>query len=138
MVDFVEVGSLVDFDFKTTPKMILIDEREKLDEMSKGIKEFIGQDINMFYSKANFLEFTDKNATKGYALKLLADKWGIDSSQVIAIGDNYNDETMLRYAGLGVAVGNAAQGMKDISQYISPSNEEDGVVHVIEKFILND
>jgi hypothetical protein len=137
-VEFVEVGSLVDYDFKSTPKMILIDEREKLDEISKGIREFIGEDINMFYSRTNFLEFTDKNATKGYALKLLADKWGIDRSQVIAIGDNYNDETMLIYAGLGVAVGNAADGMKEISDYIAPSNEENGVAHVLEKFILND
>ena len=136
-VEFVEVGSLVDFDFKSTPKMILIDEREKLDEISEEIREIIGDDVNMFYSKTNFLEFTDKNATKGFALKLLADKWGIDRSEVIAIGDNYNDETMLRYAGLGVVVGNAADGMKEISGYIAPSNEEDGVAHVLEKFILN-
>ncbi|SHJ40362.1 hypothetical protein SAMN02745751_02485 [Dethiosulfatibacter aminovorans DSM 17477] len=138
MVETVEVGSLVDFDFKSTPKMILMDEREKLDEISNEIKGFISDDVNMFYSKTNFLEFTDKNATKGFALKLLADKWGIDRSEVIAIGDNYNDESMLRYAGLGVAVGNAEDGMKAISGYIAPSNEEDGVAHVLEKFILNE
>lgn len=136
-VEIVEVGSLVDFDFKTTPKMILIDEREKLDEILVEIKGLKSDDVNMFYSKTNFLEFTDKNATKGSALKFLADKWGIDRSEVIAIGDNYNDESMLRYAGLGVAVGNAEDRMKEIAGYIAPNNEEDGVAQVLDKFILN-
>jgi hypothetical protein len=137
-VEFCEVGSLEDFDFKSTPKMILIDEREKLDEVLKEIRKFVNDDINVFYSKTNFLEFTNKNATKGYALKFLADKWGIDRSEIIAIGDNLNDETMIEYAGLGVAVGNAVDEMKNLADYVSPSNEEDGVAHVLEKFILND
>ncbi len=136
-VEILEVGSLLDFEFKSTPKMILIDEREKLDEISKEIRGFMSSEVNMFYSKTNFLEFTSKNATKGHALKFLADKWGIDRSEIIAIGDNYNDETMLEYAGLGIAVGNAVEDMKKISGYVAPSNEDDGVAHVLEKFILN-
>lgn len=137
-VETIEVGNLSEFDFKSTPKMILMDEREKLEEISQEIKKFIGVDINMFYSKTNFLEFTSKNASKGYALKFLAEKWGIERSEIIAIGDNYNDETMIRYAGLGIAVGNAVDDMKKIAGYVAPPNEEDGVAHVLEKYVLKD
>ena len=55
---------------------------------------------------------------------------------MIAIGDGYNDKGMIEYAGLGVAMANASTEVQDAADYITYSNEEDGVAHVVEKFIL--
>jgi len=52
------------------------------------------------------------------------------------VGDGFNDITMIQFAGLGVAMANAQQVVKDVAQYITLSNEEDGVAHVVEKFLL--
>lgn len=55
---------------------------------------------------------------------------------MIACGDGYNDLSMIVYAGLGVAMQNAAEEVKQKANYVTLSNEEDGVAHVINKFIL--
>ena len=58
---------------------------------------------------------------------------GLKQEELIAIGDNQIDESMILYAGLGVAIGNALDEIKDVSDYISPDNDHEGVAHVIEK-----
>ena len=55
---------------------------------------------------------------------------------MIACGDGYNDKGMIEFAGLGVAMANASTEVQDAADYITYSNEEDGVAHVVEKFIL--
>ena len=62
---------------------------------------------------------------------------GISFDQVIAVGDNLNDIEMIEAAGLGIAMGNSPQELKDIADYVAPSNDEDGVAYVVEKFILS-
>ncbi len=136
-VEIVPVGSLQAYAFEKTPKMILVGEPEQLKKAEKAISEFIPSHVNMFYSKKNFLEFTNLNATKGHALAFLADKWGIDPWETMAIGDNFNDLSMIEYAGMGVCVENGEQGVKEKSQYITGTNENDGVAQVLEKFILS-
>ena len=61
----------------------------------------------------------------------------MDVKDLIACGDGFNDLTMIEYAGVGVAMGNAQQIVKDHADYITLTNDEDGLVPVIEKFILN-
>ena len=56
----------------------------------------------------------------------------------MAIGDNLNDLEMIRYAGLGVAIGNARQEVKDAANAVTTSNEEDGVAQAIEQYVLKD
>ena len=67
--------------------------------------------------------------------RLIADL-GITREEMIAIGDGYNDKCMIEYAGLGVAMANASTEVQDAADYITYSNEEDGVARVVEKFIL--
>ena len=61
---------------------------------------------------------------------------GIGREELIAVGDGYNDLSMIRFAGLGVAMANAAREVQDAADYITWSNQEDGVAHVVEKFYL--
>lgn len=84
-----------------------------------------------------FSEITKKNINKWVALEKLAEKLNIKKEEIIAIGDNVNDEVMIKKAGLGIVVGNAAEDIKLIADYITDTNTNEGVKKAIEKFILN-
>ena len=73
---------------------------------------------------------------KSQSLARLISTLGITREEMIAIGAGYNDKGMIEYAGLGVAMANASTEVQDAADYITYSNEEDGVAHVVEKFIL--
>ncbi|GAE31043.1 Cof-type HAD-IIB family hydrolase [Alkalihalobacillus hemicellulosilyticus] len=81
------------------------------------------------------LEFNHPNAQKGIALSYYANQKGISMIDVTAIGDNFNDESMISMAGWGVAMGNAEDGIKEISNYVTKTNIENGVAHAIEKVL---
>ncbi|HJE18263.1 MAG TPA: HAD hydrolase family protein, partial [Enterococcus casseliflavus] len=61
---------------------------------------------------------------------------GIKQEEVMAIGDNENDLTMVEYAGIGVAMANATENVKNAADVLTASNEEDGVAEVINKYVL--
>ncbi|MBZ9609134.1 Cof-type HAD-IIB family hydrolase [Clostridium estertheticum] len=81
-------------------------------------------------------EVTNKGVSKGNAVKILADYYGINREQVICIGDSENDLSMIKIAGLGVAMGNGDGFVKEAAKYITDTNNNDGVAKVIEKFVL--
>lgn len=87
---------------------------------------------------SNTLEILSKGINKGSSISFLAEILGIKQEEVIAIGDSGNDIEMIKYAGLGVAMGNAFPEIKEAASYITYTNEEDGVAHVIEKFIFGE
>lgn len=84
------------------------------------------------------LEVGGPNTSKKTALKELTGRLGIDRSELMCCGDAPNDIEMLEYAGLGVAVGNAWGGTKEHADYITSTNDEDGVAKAIEKFVLEE
>ncbi len=69
-------------------------------------------------------------------LPLLLEQLGIDREELIAFGDNYNDMTMIGYAGMGVAMGNGEAEVKKIANYVCESNDEDGIAKTLEKYVL--
>lgn len=120
-----------------THKMLIIDEPDYLDEIAPQLRELLGDEVHITKSKPYFLEIMHKEGTKGHALTFLAQHFGCDMSETIAIGDSWNDHEMLECAGLGVAMGNAIDALKDLADYVTLTNNEDGVKHVIDKFVLN-
>jgi hypothetical protein len=84
----------------------------------------------------HMVEVLPPGGSKGTALKSLLKEMKIDPQQVIAIGDAENDIEMVKLAGLGVAMGNAQQILKDAADEITGSNDEDGVAQIIEKYVL--
>jgi Cof subfamily protein (haloacid dehalogenase superfamily) len=84
------------------------------------------------------VEVMKKSVNKRSGIEKLAEELGIKSHEIICIGDSGNDRQMIEYAGLGVAMENAFPEIKEIADYVTLSNEENGVAHVIDKFILND
>jgi Cof subfamily protein (haloacid dehalogenase superfamily) len=119
-----------------TPKMLIIDDPDFLDELAPILRELLGDAVHITKSKPYFLEIMHHEGTKGLALEFLAGHFGCDLSETIAVGDSWNDHEMLEAAGLGVAMENAIPALKEIANFITLSNNEDGVKHVIEKFIL--
>lgn len=121
---------------KPQMKMLIIDEPEVLDAAAEELKPLIGDIAHITKSKPHYLEIMHKEGTKGHALQFLASHIGCGMEQVIAIGDSWNDHEMLEVAGLGVAMENSVQPLKEIADYITASNNEDGVALVVEKFVL--
>lgn len=83
-------------------------------------------------------EFTKAGVTKGSGLHFLAERIGVPMECTMACGDSENDYFMLKEASFSVAMENAAQGIKDICDYITLSNEESGVAAAIEKFVFGE
>ena len=92
--------------------------------------------IDCFKSQSHILEIVPKDVNKGEAIKILSSYYNIDISEVIAVGDDENDISMIVAAGLGVAMGNAKQCVKEVADFITLSNEENGVGKVICEFML--
>lgn len=117
-------------------KYLLAGEPQKIEKAEPLFKEVAGDKLNVFRSDPFFLEILPPKIDKAYALQKLIQKLGIKREEVIACGDGYNDITMLQFAGLGVAMENATEQTKKAADYITLSNDDDGVAFVIQKFIL--
>ena len=93
--------------------------------------------MDVSYSSNRFIEFNHTGVNKGTGLMSLAGMLGVKTEETIAIGDNFNDLSMIKAAGLGVGVANSIEGIKKDCDYITKaSNDEGAVAEVIEKFIL--
>lgn len=111
---------------------------EYLQKIAKELED-ITSDIDVSYSANRYIEFNHKGVNKGAGLLSLAKLLNIKQEETIAIGDNYNDLSMIKVAGLGVGVANVVEGMKDDCDYICKANhDQDAVAEVIHKFILKD
>lgn len=109
---------------------------EALEKLRLELKDKFGHVFNIFYSKSHYVEVLHKEANKGLAVKILAESLGISREEIIAIGDGFNDVSMLEYVGLGIAVKNAHEGVKAKADYITDSeNNESAIWEVYEKFI---
>ncbi|MCX8130394.1 MAG: Cof-type HAD-IIB family hydrolase [Clostridia bacterium] len=92
--------------------------------------------IEVVSSNYNNFEVMNNGVNKANALKFLAGKMGIKREEIVAIGDNENDYSMIEYAGFGVAMENAEEKIKSIADFITLSNDQDGVAHIIKKIVL--
>lgn len=101
-------------------------------------RQYTPAELYMTTSVATFFEATNAVVNKGNAVRYLAEEiLGLKSHNVMTIGDNFNDLEMLQYAGIGVAMGNAPEGVQAIANWVAPSVEVDGVATAIEKFLLS-
>lgn len=117
-------------------KVMFIDSPEKLDNALINMPKSIEDKYTIVRSAPYFLEFLDKRVNKGVGVSAVAKKLGLTHENVICVGDAGNDLAMIKYAKLGVAMGNATDELKNHADYVTHSNEEDGVAHIIETFML--
>ena len=117
-------------------KFIIVGDGEDLDFLRPEVERRFGDHLQIVRSHRFFLEGLANEATKGNALAWLAARLGVAREETMAIGDSGNDRSMIAWAGLGVAVGNASDEAKSAADYIAPSVDEDGVAEVLERFCL--
>lgn len=108
----------------------------KIDKLKHKYNEKYSDVLNITKSTDYFCEFVDVKCSKADAILFLAEQWGIPQSQIMAIGDQDNDKEMLKAAGLGVAMGNGHQELKDVADHVTDTVDNDGVAVAIERFVL--
>ena len=119
-------------------KCLIVGEATRLAVLEKEMHEHLKDRMGVFRSEPYFLELVPKGIDKARSLAVLLEELGFRKEEMIAIGDGFNDLSMIQYAGLGVAMANAQEVVKENADYITLSNEEDGVAYVVEKFIFGE
>lgn len=109
------------------------DDHDKLRKVRNKIQQIEGVEVTS--SGKNNFEILKKGVSKGRALEILCSHLRILPEETIAIGDNENDISMLKFAGLSVVMDNGLETVKNIADYVTSSNNEDGVAQAIMKFI---
>ncbi|HEY8392665.1 MAG TPA: Cof-type HAD-IIB family hydrolase [Capillibacterium sp.] len=117
-------------------KILFYDDPEKINRWLETIGPAVPPTVNYCTSQPFLLEFFDHEVSKGNALARLGAYYGLTREEIIAIGDGQNDLSMIKYAGLGVAMANADPAIKEEADYVTSSNDENGVAHVIYRFCL--
>lgn len=117
-------------------KILFPGKPEVLEKLEPILQEKYGEELSIFRSEPFFLEVMPPKIDKAYSLGKLLDKIGMTKEEMICCGDGFNDLSMIKYAGLGVAMSNAQQVVLNSADYITLSNDENGIIPVIEKFMM--
>ncbi len=126
---------LMEMETVVTPKVLFISDFERMDDIQASAEEAFPM-LNIKRSKPTYVEFSTPGVSKGDALKFVAEYYGINREEIIAVGDAEIDIPMIEFAGLGVAMANATPVTKQAADALCPSNNEGGVADVIQKYIL--
>lgn len=121
----------VDFDIN---KCLMTAEPEKAERLEKELREQYGDRASIYRSEPFFIEIMPKDVNKAASLDKILPVLGVTRENTVCCGDGFNDISMIEYAGVGVAMGNAQQAVKEAADYVTATNDEDGLVQVIKKF----
>ena len=137
-LDFIEFNDIEEFRDRKLAKILYINrDYNYLKKVEQDFTDILDC-VDLSYSSNRYFEFNAKGVNKGNGLRKLCEILKIDLSEVIAIGDNFNDLTMIEAAGLGVGVANAIPGMREHFDVITKNDCGHGAVaEVIERFIFN-
>lgn len=104
-------------------------------EASARIQEAVEAEVTA--ALHNNVEIMEAGVDKGNAIRFMADKFGIAIEEVMTFGDGGNDKSMIEAAGVGVAVANGVEELRQAADFVAESNDEEGVAKVIETYILS-
>ena len=130
-----EVGNLAEFLSFAPIKILMSVLPEELPEVQQKIAAFLPESLTVVQTAAFYLEVIPKVINKGQGIRDICKVLGIRTAEVIAFGDAANDIPMLKEAGMGVAMGNASQAVKDAANMVTLSNNEDGIAAALEKLL---
>jgi Cof subfamily protein (haloacid dehalogenase superfamily) len=117
-------------------KFRILGARERLDSLIEQMAR--RHPTNHVYSERESLEVLPPGVSKGTALKVMATRLGIAMEDIVAVGNDFNDLTMIQVAGLGVAMADAPREVQDAADEIAPTSRQDGLAHVIRKLVLGE
>lgn len=139
-INHMPVVSVDDFPSHITApanKFLVTGEPDVIQEVKSEIAECFRSYLYIYLSDPFFLEIMPPGIDKAHSLLRLLTSIGLTADEMVCCGDGYNDVTMIETAGLGVAMANAQPLVLEKADYITKSNDEDGVLHVIEKFMMD-
>ncbi len=130
------IGNCENMDLTGLNKILAIDDdTELIESLQKEMAEKYKGKLYVIRSTPRFCEFSNPDATKGNAVRFLAELWNIKKEEIMACGDQDNDIEMLLAAGVKVAMGNATEDLKKIADYVTDTVDNDGVVCAVAKYI---
>lgn len=106
-----------------------------VEERIQDFESVVREDVSVIDSGHDCVDIVNKNANKGFAIELLMSRYGIKKDEVMAFGNAMNDALMLEKAGIGYAMDNSNEAFKAMFTHIAPSNNEEGVLEVIENYL---
>jgi Cof subfamily protein (haloacid dehalogenase superfamily) len=115
-------------------KLMVMSQPESINEIQCHLRALFNGRLNIYPSKATYLEVMDSRGSKAEAVRFISERMGLVPSEIIAMGDNYNDIGMIEFAGVGVAMGNAPDDIRAQADYVTDTNNNDGVRKALEKF----
>ena len=137
MVPYEVVGPLSKWVHRDATKMVLVDlDPANVPARMTELAAWMGDVARVTRSLDWFVEVVNPQVSKARALAMVADRLGIAQAEVCAIGDNTNDEDMVRWAGFGVAMGNAPETLKNLAMHVTGTVDDAGVAQVIERFVI--
>ncbi|MGX7124863.1 Cof-type HAD-IIB family hydrolase [Enterococcus viikkiensis] len=119
-------------------KVVSATELDYLDQQIALIPEEEYERFEIFKTRPNLLEFMPKGVTKAFGLSVLGEHLGIAANEMMALGDEANDLSMITYAGVGVAMENATDGVKSAANFVTGTNQANGVAQAIQKFVFDE
>lgn len=130
-----QTASLVDQLPLPATKCLMVGDPERLVLAEAELQTSLGNRVNVFRSEPYFLELVAPGIDKARSLRKLLQHLSLEPSQLIAMGDGYNDLSMIELAGLGIAMENAQAPVKAAADYIAPSNDADGVAVALAHYL---
>lgn len=115
-------------------KILLLGEQDEILKVQRRLTEEVPS-VAAHRSIPHYLEIVDASASKGQALELVSELISVDFANMVAFGDGENDLAMLKTAGFAVAMGNAHQSLKDEADFVTSSNDEDGIYRAVLKIL---
>ncbi len=120
---------------RSSTKVLILDEPPLIEELLLAWQARVNGQLYVTVTDPEYLEFMNPTANKGWALQTLCERLGIDPSATAAFGDARNDLPLLEAAGIAVAMANGRPELHAVADIIAPTNDEDGVAHVIEGWL---
>ena len=117
-------------------KFLIPGEPELLIQLESEMKAALSEQMEVFRSAPFFLELPPKGIDKAQSLQRLLTQLGLERESLMAFGDGFNDLSMIQFAGQGVAMANAVEEVKSIADFVTTSNEEDGIAHALEQLLF--
>ena len=130
-----EVGDLRGWIERPPTKLVVVDDPDRLDALRPRLEERFGGRLYIAKSLPYFLELASPTISKGSGLAFVSEHLGFTAERTVAFGDGENDLELLDWAGFGIAVENANEGLKARADWVCPSAEEEGVAQVIEALL---